>query len=82
METFDSDDERAYSKEAVPDKDDEDFYHDEVDQFHSSREKVLLEKGASLEPAKFSSDEVSQVLIVFVRNFPFERMFPICIRLW
>ena len=37
---YDSDDERAYSKEAMPDPDDDDFYHDEVDQYHAQKDKV------------------------------------------
>ena len=37
---YDSDDERAYDKEAQPDKGSSEFFHDEVDEFHAGREKV------------------------------------------
>ena len=37
---YDSDDERAYAKEAQPDKGSSEFFHDEVDEFHADREKV------------------------------------------
>lgn len=59
---YDSDDERAYSKEDVPDPTDDSYFQDEVDDFHANREKLLLDQGASLEPAGFSSDEQEEVL--------------------
>jgi len=40
VETFDSDDERTYSKEKVPDSNDPSYYYDELDEFHQDKEKV------------------------------------------
>ena len=40
--SYDSDDERAYAGERVPDKNADDFYHDEVDEFHDNRDKVSI----------------------------------------
>ena len=38
---YDSDDERAYQREDVPDPTSSEFYNDTVDDFHSDRDKVL-----------------------------------------
>ena len=40
QEVYDSDDERAYENEKTPNRNDDDFYHDEVDEFHTQKEKV------------------------------------------
>ena len=40
VETYGSDDERAYDRETVPDTEDADYYDDEVSQFHDEKEKV------------------------------------------
>lgn len=37
---YDSDDERKYAKEAVPDPTQDDYYHDAVDDFHAQKDKV------------------------------------------
>lgn len=37
---YDSDDERKYEKEAVPDPTQDDYYHDAVDDFHAQKDKV------------------------------------------
>ena len=37
---FDSDDERAYENERVPDPSSSEFYHDAIDDFHSNKDKV------------------------------------------
>lgn len=34
---YDSDDERKYEKEAVPDPTQDDYYHDAVDDFHAQK---------------------------------------------
>ncbi|KAK2172119.1 hypothetical protein NP493_991g00056 [Ridgeia piscesae] len=54
---YDSDDERAYDKEAQPDKGSSEFFHDEVDEFHAGREKILLDSGRNIMPAESSTDE-------------------------
>lgn len=48
MVEYDSDDERKYEKEAVPDPTQDDYYHDAVDDFHAQKDKILLDKGLSL----------------------------------
>lgn len=40
MVEYDSDDERKYEKEAVPDPTQDDYYHDAVDDFHAQKDKV------------------------------------------
>lgn len=40
MVEYDSDDERKYAKEAVPDPTQDDYYHDAVDDFHAQKDKV------------------------------------------
>lgn len=37
---YDSDDERKYAKEAVPDPTQDDYYYDAVDEFHAQKDKV------------------------------------------
>ena len=37
---YGSDDERAYAKEKVPDRNEKDFFEDDIDDFHNNREKV------------------------------------------
>lgn len=37
---YDSDDERKYEKEAVPDPTQDDYYHDAVDDFHAQKDQV------------------------------------------
>jgi hypothetical protein len=37
---YDSDDERAYAREKVPDPRSEEYFNDEVDEFHANRDKV------------------------------------------
>ncbi|XP_064598759.1 something about silencing protein 10-like [Liolophura sinensis] len=59
---YDSDDEKRYANEATPDPTAEDFFHDEVDQFHLDKEKILLAKGVNMEPAELSSDDQEEVL--------------------
>ncbi|KAK3091637.1 hypothetical protein FSP39_021428 [Pinctada imbricata] len=54
---YDSDDERRYSREAVPDPNDDSYYHDEVDQYHAQKDKVLLEKGMRYEEEGQSESE-------------------------
>ena len=39
--SYDSDDERAYDKEEQPDATSSEYFHDEVDEFHAGREKVM-----------------------------------------
>ena len=39
--SYDSDDERAYDKEEQPDATSSEYFHDEVDDFHAGREKVM-----------------------------------------
>ncbi len=40
VHVYDSDDERTYSKDNQPDPQADDFYHDEVDDFHAKKDKV------------------------------------------
>lgn len=40
---YDSDDERKYAGEDVPDPTQDDYFHDAVDQFHAQKDKVLVE---------------------------------------
>jgi len=42
VEVYDSDDERAYKNEKVPDPRSGDFFNDEVDDFHAKRDQVSL----------------------------------------
>ena len=37
---YDSDDERAYEQERVPDPSSSEYYHDAIDDFHSNKDKV------------------------------------------
>lgn len=37
---LDSDDEDAFRNEPVPDSQNDDFYYDDIDQFHTERDKV------------------------------------------
>ena len=60
--TYDSDDERAYAGEAVPDANDSDYYDDEIDQFHKQRDKLLLDKGVKYQKDVPSSNEVCYAL--------------------
>lgn len=55
--TYGSDDERAYSREAVPDPTSDSFYHDEVDAFHADRDKILLDSQASKRVNEFESNQ-------------------------
>ncbi|XP_062579432.1 something about silencing protein 10-like [Saccostrea cucullata] len=58
---YDSDDERKYSKEAVPDPTQEDFFLDNVDKNHAAKEKILLDKGLR-DDEQYSSDGDEEVL--------------------
>lgn len=40
VEVYDSDDERAYRNEKIPDPRSEEYFNDEVDEFHANRDKV------------------------------------------
>ena len=50
---YDSDDAQAYSKESVPDPASDDFYHNEIDQFHAEKQRSL----GALGPVDSDSDE-------------------------
>ena len=50
---YDSDDAQAYSKEPVPDPASDDFYHNEIDQFHAEKQRSL----GALGPVDSDSDE-------------------------
>ena len=39
---YDSDDERAYKNEKVPDPRSSEYFNDEVDEFHAKRDQVFL----------------------------------------
>ncbi|XP_064641905.1 something about silencing protein 10-like [Lineus longissimus] len=54
---YDSDDERTYKDEKIPDKEDDSYFYDDVDEFHATRDKILLDKGASLPQHHESSSE-------------------------
>lgn len=58
---YDSDDERKYAKEAVPDPTQDDYYHDAVDDFHAQKDKILLDKGLKLDD-QYSSESDEEVL--------------------
>jgi hypothetical protein len=59
---YDSDDERTYANEKIPDKEDDSYFYDDVDEFHASRDKILLDKGASLPQPADLSEEVKTVI--------------------
>ena len=61
MPVYDSDDERAYASEKVPNPMDDDYFDDEIDQFHNERNKILLDKGAKYKDDLPTSLEVSPV---------------------
>ncbi|XP_052776254.1 something about silencing protein 10-like [Mya arenaria] len=52
-----SDDERLYGRLDKPDPESREYIYDDVDEFHASREKVLLEKGFKDEDMGPMSDE-------------------------
>lgn len=47
---YDSDDERAYEKEKVPDPTEDDYFYDEVDEFHQERDKVSTKQFLQITP--------------------------------
>ena len=55
---YDSDDERFYENEKVPNQEDSDYYEDEVDRFHSKRNKILLDTGADYQDKPQHSQQV------------------------
>ncbi|XP_074654216.1 something about silencing protein 10-like [Tubulanus polymorphus] len=55
VEVYDSDDERAYEK--APNPNAEDMFADDIDEFHSRRDKVLLDKSSSLSRKDEEQDE-------------------------
>lgn len=59
---YDSDDERKYKGEKVPDPTSDDYYHDEVDEFHSKRDKILLDRGVKDDDDGLDSDNEDEVL--------------------
>jgi hypothetical protein len=67
-ETYDSDDERAYAKEKVPDPNDSDFFDDEIDQYHKQRDKILLDKGVKYRAELPINQEVRFFSIMFYDN--------------
>lgn len=69
---YDSDDERAYEGEAVPDKAADDYFNDEVDQFHANKEKLLLQKGA---PYGHDESEESQEEVMAFSDSEEEAMY-------
>ncbi|XP_022344725.2 something about silencing protein 10-like [Crassostrea virginica] len=58
---YDSDDERSYAKEAVPDPTKDDYFYDAVDEFHAEKEKIMLDKGLR-EDDQQSSESDEEVL--------------------
>ncbi|XP_061166069.1 something about silencing protein 10-like [Saccostrea echinata] len=61
IDNYDSDDERKYSREAVPDPTQDDYFLDKVDKSHAEKEKILLEKGLK-DDEQYSSDSDEEVL--------------------
>ncbi|XP_077998552.1 something about silencing protein 10-like isoform X1 [Glandiceps talaboti] len=57
QQTYDSDDERAYQGQRDPDPSSREYMYDEVDEFHSEKEKILLEYPRGLQDAGSSADE-------------------------
>ncbi|XP_048759706.2 something about silencing protein 10-like [Ostrea edulis] len=58
---YDSDDERKYAGEDVPDPTQDDYFHDAVDQFHAQKDKILFDKGLKNDE-EYSSDSDEEVL--------------------
>ena len=56
---YDSDDEVSNKKEAIPDPSSNEFYHNEIDDFHAEKQSRL----AALAPADSSSDEDNRVFL-------------------
>ncbi len=56
---YDSDDERAYSKEKIPDPTSNEYFHDEIDDFHANKDKVFSQR-AHLSLVQYQAYSYSQ----------------------
>ncbi|XP_033738391.1 something about silencing protein 10-like [Pecten maximus] len=54
---YGSDDERRYENEPEPDQEDEDYFYDDVDNFHMQKEKMLLDQGVQSDDDMNSESE-------------------------
>ncbi|XP_060073510.1 something about silencing protein 10-like [Ylistrum balloti] len=59
---YGSDDERRYENEPEPDQEEDDYFYDDVDNFHLQREKMLLDQGVQNDDDDMYSESEDEVL--------------------